>query len=243
MKKIALRMDDVGASTKLYEVYSKIPLGNFLFLKYLRPFKAWAPYQELSADQWKNIIDILDKYNAKLTVGITASWVNKDSSSVPFPEKFPNQAELIKDAYMSGLLEVANHGLTHCVVGKHLPRLFTSNRKYHREFWDWLPQEIHDEHILKSQDIFNSWLGLNLKVLIPPGNVYSEKTLSAAESNGIKMINSSVIMENKTNVVITDETFVDPFHDREISLMGVGWLEKKIKKHKEKEFKFVGELC
>ena len=109
---------------------------------------------------------------------------------------------------------------------------FSSNRTYHREFWDWLPREVHFSHMETSQKIFFEWLGKSPITFIPPGNVYSEKTLSAAESYGIKKINSSVRIENETNVVITDEAFVDPFHDREISLMGVGWLEKKIEKTK-----------
>ena len=33
MKKIVFRMDDVGASSKKFEVYSKVKFGNFLFLK------------------------------------------------------------------------------------------------------------------------------------------------------------------------------------------------------------------
>ena len=40
MEKIVLRMDDVGASTKHFEVYSKKIFGNFLFLKYLPYFRA-----------------------------------------------------------------------------------------------------------------------------------------------------------------------------------------------------------
>ena len=38
-KKIALRIDDIGASTKKYEIYSKKFLGNILFLKYTELFK------------------------------------------------------------------------------------------------------------------------------------------------------------------------------------------------------------
>ena len=40
MDKIVFRMDDVGASTKLYEVYSNKYFGN-LFLKRMKYFKAW----------------------------------------------------------------------------------------------------------------------------------------------------------------------------------------------------------
>ena len=70
MKKIILRMDDVGASTKKYEVYSKYRIGNILFLKYLKPFKAWGPYKELTEDEWEQIFLILSKYNAKITIAM-----------------------------------------------------------------------------------------------------------------------------------------------------------------------------
>ena len=80
MKKIILRMDDVGASSKKFEVYSKYRLGNFLFLKYFYPFKAMGPYEELSDSQWDSIFEVLDRHNAKLTVGLTAGWVDKDTT-------------------------------------------------------------------------------------------------------------------------------------------------------------------
>jgi len=80
VKKTCLRIDDIGASTKIYEVYSKIRFANILFLKYLESFKAWGPYQEMSIDQWLLIFDLLRENKAKLTVGVTASWVEKDST-------------------------------------------------------------------------------------------------------------------------------------------------------------------
>ena len=50
---LVLRMDDVGASSKKFNVYSKSRIGNFLFLKKIKPFKAWGPYEEISTEQWK----------------------------------------------------------------------------------------------------------------------------------------------------------------------------------------------
>jgi len=239
LSKIVLRMDDVGASTKHFEVYSKKIFGNFLFLKYLPYFRAWGVYDEISSEEWKKIFDYMDVHGAKLTIGVTAAWVEQDSTLIEFPEKFPRQAEVLKEASASGLVEIANHGLTHCVVGKHLPRLFSSNRQYHREFWDWLPEELHESHLRDSQKIFQSWLGSKCETLIPPGNVYSKKTLKACKENGIIAVNSSVeIDKDSTTRYINDEN-VDAFHDREIVLLGRSWLFKKIEEYKKKGTEFL----
>ena len=124
MSRIALRMDDVGASTKHFEVYSKKMFGNFLFLKYLSFFRAWGVYEEISSEMWQEIFQTLEENDAKLTIGVTATWVERDGTLVPFPEKFPLQADLLKAAEEDGIIEIANHGLTHCVVGNHLPKPF-----------------------------------------------------------------------------------------------------------------------
>lgn len=242
MKKIFLRIDDIGASTKKYEIYSKFGfgLGNILFLKYIKPFKAWGPYREMRTDEWKKVFDILSSLNAKLTVGVTATWVEKDGTLVPFPDKFPAQSELLKIADKDGLIEIANHGLTHCVVGKHLPNLFSGNRKYHREFWDWQPKKIHEDHINKSQLIFKDWLGKSPTTLIPPGNVYSADTLRASEKNGIKIINSYMNFNIKSNVKIVNDDSIDPFHDKELVEDGLDFLTKKIKSYRgEAEFNLI----
>ena len=221
-------MDDVGASTKHFEVYSKKIFGNFLFLKYLSFFRAWGVYEEISPEMWQEIFQALDVNDAKLTIGVTATWVERDGTLVPFPEKFPLQADLLKAAEDDGLIEIANHGLTHCVVGNHLPKYFSSNRTFHREFWDWLPEDLHKEHIRESQEIFKSWLGKSPLGLIPPGNVYSNSTVRASEENGIKYINSSASMSMDSCINYIDESMVDAFHDREIVLEGIDWLKSKL---------------
>src|SRR5262249_58084816 len=81
---VALRLDDVGAASKQHEVYgiTRIPLGpvalpfpgNLLFLKYVPPIKRWAPYAELSAAQWEEILTTLAATGARLTVAVTAGW-------------------------------------------------------------------------------------------------------------------------------------------------------------------------
>tara|TARA_B110000444_G_C18850992_1_gene605579 strand:- start:6375 stop:7109 length:735 start_codon:yes stop_codon:yes gene_type:complete len=225
---LALRMDDVGASSKKFNVYSKYPLCNTLFIKYIPPFRAWGPYEEISSKQWKEIFRILEKYNAKLTVGVTACYVEKNSTLIPFNIKFPDQAEILLEGVKDGLIEVANHGLSHCVIGKHLPKSFSSNRANHREFWDYLPKEWHQSHLKESQKILEDWLKIKVETFIPPGNVYCIETVIAAEKYGIKKINSSRPINNNSSIKTIDEKNILAFHDRELVLYGNKWLEKKL---------------
>ncbi len=255
MKTIALRIDDIGASTKRFEVYSKRKFGNFLFLKYLNGFKAWGPYREMIVSEWIEIFNILRECSAKLTVGITAAWVERNGDYIPFPEKYPDEADVLKDGLDEGLLEIANHGLTHCVVRKHLPRAFSSNRQYHREFLKLLPREIHFDHLEQSQKILQDYFGTRITTLIPPGNVFTNDTVEAAYSYGIKRINyanrkNSFLREN-IKIINGQVTYnkniplenVIRFHDREIVMGGVDWLKRKLEAIPEDtEFVFVKNL-
>jgi len=235
-----LRIDDIGASSKEFEIYSKkyFGLGNFLVLKYLPHFRAWGKYSELSLEDWKNIFFLIEKYNAKLLIGVTACWVDKDSNLTSFPIKFPEQAKFIKDKVKEGSFKVALHGLTHCVVGKHKPRLFASNRKYHREFWDYLPFELHFENIRRGKQILDDWLEEDVNTLIPPGNVYCLKTIKAAYQNGIKYINVNNAIKHTYNVKIVDSKDQVCFHDREIKLYGAEWLKDILEDNKEEFYEF-----
>src|SRR3989344_8749146 len=126
-EKIVFRLDDVGASSKRFDVYGRevfslfgknIPVSrvsNFFFMKYIPPFKKWAPYRELNVPEWLEILKMLREFKARMTVGMTASWVERDQRQAPFPVKFPGQAAVIREGVQAGLIEVANHGLTHCV--------------------------------------------------------------------------------------------------------------------------------
>jgi hypothetical protein len=243
MKKIVFRMDDVGASTKKFEIYSKKPFGNFLFLKRMPYFKAWGPYNELSTDNWKDIFNFIGENNYKLSLAITAAWVDEKNNLIPFYEKFPDQAKVICEFLKKGILEINNHGLTHCVVGKHNPRLFSSNRKYHREFWEWVPYKTQYFNLSKSSEIFKKWLGYSPNILVPPGNVYSNHTIKICEALNFKIINSSRILDIKTNVRILNNDNVFAFHDRDIVLNGSAWLKKIYKNYaNQHQFNFIEEL-
>lgn len=231
-------MDDVGASSKRYEIYSKaLPLpgpagsvGDVLFLKALPPFRAWGPYRELSDAEWGSILDVLRHERSRLTAAITATWVTWNGDLIPFPERFPHQAAIIRRGVDEGLLEVANHGLTHCVLtGRAFrPRWFTGNRRAHREFWPWLPHEVHLEHLERAQRILEDWIGRPIASFVPPGNVFSATTLVAAEAVGLRVVSCRTTPRESGLIKIVGDEHVRAFHDRDIVLGGVESLRRII---------------
>ena len=196
----------------------------------------------MTADEWEQVFDILREFNAKLTVGVTAGWIEKNGSLIPFPEKFENQAAKLKEGLRAGVIEIANHGLTHCVVGKHLPRVLFSNRKFHREFWPSLSEELHFQHIEQSQKILQDYFESKITTLVPPGNVYSKATIAAVKQFGINLINCHTKSCTKNGMRILGEENVFAFHDRELILEGVDWLRKFLLEQADTQYCFVREL-
>lgn len=245
---IALRIDDIGASSKFFEVYSKKGkgLGNFLFLKFLPGLRAWGPYREMKAVEWQEITALLQRKNAKLTVGITASWVEFSGKLTPFPLKFQSEAKAIKEGVEKGLLEIAIHGLTHCQTHNQLfrPKLFKGNRQYHREFLPELPYEWHFNNLKQAKNILEEYFEKKIELFIPPGNLYGDHTVKACQELGIKILNCKTEDNQKENLKIISNKQVFAFHDKEIVELGVKWLSLQINKIKEKghEFCFVSEL-
>ena len=237
---LALRLDDVGAASKQHEVYglTRVPLGplrvpfpgNLLFLKRVPGIKRWGPYAELSARQWEAILAELERVGARMTVGITAGWVELDGRVVPFPQRFCDAAAAIRRGVERGLLEVANHGYTHCVLQdrRFRPRLFSGNREFHREFHDWLPASTHREHVVRAQDILQEFFGLRVVTFVPPGNVFSRATLDAAAAAGIRYV--SCLDPGRFGPVagltwVADGDVV-PLHDRDVVLGGLDALRR-----------------
>jgi hypothetical protein len=244
--KFLFRIDDIGAATKEFEQHGRkwfnifgkkilyFPLANFWFFKRINPFKRWAKYNELTASEWREFIEIFKKNNIIPVVAITACWVDKQGKLIEFPNKFKEEANFLKKAFHRGEIIIANHGLTHCVVGKHLPLFWGSNRSSWREFLPDLPQELHTSHIKKSQNILENFFEKPIKIFVPPGNVWSYKTYIAIKNTNIDtimsnryMMDSNQITEGVNFIADSDKTFV--FHDRELKIFGKGWLIKKIK--------------
>ncbi|MEX2160723.1 MAG: polysaccharide deacetylase family protein [Anaerolineales bacterium] len=251
-QRLALRLDDVGASTKKYEVYSQSewragPLrvsANWLFLKYLSPFRAWGPYREMSASEWEQVLDLLARYKAKLTVAVTAVWVEEEDYLIPFPQRFPAQAKVLKAGREGGLLEIANHGLTHCVLANNAfkPRLFAGNRESHREFGPQINAEIQDEHLRRSQEILQEWLGAEVITFVPPGNLFTEETLDLAARHGLRFVSCDAPAKPGGVPRVLGNEHTIAFHDRDIVLHGIKWLEEQLEAHRGEDFSFVREL-
>ena len=236
---IALRMDDVGAASKRHEVYGLTRLrvaglsvlfpGNLLFLKYLPPIKRWGPYRELEAAELEALLERVARAGARLTVAITAGWVEDGGSITPYPAKFPAASRVVRQGVDRGLLEVANHGYTHCVLANNrfLPRLFSGNRAEHREFYDWLPEPVHREHLRRAQGILQDFLGSAVETLVPPGNVLSRKTLAAATEVGLRIVScrGASAWGPADGLTFLDDARVIAFHDRDLVLGGVAWLD------------------
>jgi hypothetical protein len=252
----ALRIDDVGAASKRHEVYGvtrvragglSLPFpGNFLFLKYLPPIKRWGPYRELTAGEWERIVEALEACGARMTVAVTAGWVEGDGSVVPFPRKFPDAAAAIRHGVERGLLEVANHGYTHCVLERRSfrPRLFSGNRTAHREFHGWLPPETHREHIARAQGILQEFLGAPVVTFVPPGNLFTRVTLEAAAAAGLRYVSclEAARCGSVDGLTFVGDEDVVAIHDRDLVRGGIRFLSLLLRERAGLPFQTVREV-
>lgn len=245
---IGIRIDDIGASTKHFNQYGKktfrfrgfpyfyFPFANLGFFKRIPPFRGWAVYDELTAGEWQDFFVLFREFGVKPIIAITATWVEKDGTLTPFPEKFPEEAAALKQAAKEGLVTIASHGLTHCVVGKHLPQFAAPNRQFHREFWDWVPADVQREHILRSQEILETYFEMPIEILVPPGNVWCKSTYEALKGTNIKTVLCNRYMRDSTEPM-EGITFIDDrqgywnIHDRELKRYGKKWLLKQLQSY------------
>src|SRR3990167_7069432 len=70
-----LRLDDLGASSKQYERWSRHRWANVWPLHDRRLFGAWGPYRELAPWQMEIIFSACARARRVLIVAITANWV------------------------------------------------------------------------------------------------------------------------------------------------------------------------
>src|SRR3990172_2549317 len=117
-----------------------------------------------------------------MSVAVTAAWVNLDGTLTPFDQRFPGEAEILRAGVKAGRIEIANHGLTHCVLKNYAfrPSLRYSNRKAHREFLETVPLAVQEDHIRRSQELLQQTFGVDIVTFVPPGNAFIEATLDLA---------------------------------------------------------------
>jgi peptidoglycan/xylan/chitin deacetylase (PgdA/CDA1 family) len=253
---VALRLDDVGAASKQHEVYglTRLPVGplrlpfpgNLLFLKYLPPIKRWGPYRELGAAEWERILELLAAAGARMTVAITAGWVEADARVVPFPDKFPASAALVRQGVTRGLLEVANHGYTHCVLGGRAfrPRALSGNRRFHREFLAEVPEAVQREHLARSQGILEDFFATRVVTFVPPGNALTAATAAVAVEHGLRLLScrDAGRFAAVPGLTVVDAARVVDFHDRDLVLGGVEVLGRLLARRSPGGFTTVREV-
>jgi hypothetical protein len=251
---LMMRMDDVGAASKRHEVYGltriavgrlRVPFpGNLLWLKYVPPIKRWGPYRELSAAEWYAILETLGAVGARMTVAVTAAWVEDDGTLTPFPQKYPGATRAIREGVAAGLLEVANHGLTHCLLTDRAFRVrpFSGNRTFHREFYDFLPPETHEANIVRAQAILSDAFETAIVTMVPPGNLVQKTTIEIARRHGLRYLSYRAATSRDGPLPVIGDDCGVVFHDRDIVHRGVAWLRARLAAVHGREILSVREL-
>jgi peptidoglycan/xylan/chitin deacetylase (PgdA/CDA1 family) len=218
--------------------------ANWLCLKYLPGLRKWGVYREMRAEEWLDVFRLLERHRARLTVSVTAAWAESAAELIPFPKRFPEEAAALKEGCRAGLLEIANHGLCHCVLAENLfkPKWFSGNRRYHREFWDWIPSTVQEDHIRRAQDILQGYFQTEIVTFVPPGSVFTEETLEIAGRYGLRYVSCQTRPRACGSLVVVGEEDVTPLHDRDIVLRGTAWFERLLQSRAAKRLCRVRDL-
>ncbi len=146
------------------------------------------------------------------------------------PQKFPAAARALREGARRGVVEIANHGYTHCVLEgrRYLPRAFSGNRTEHREFYDWVPAATHREHVRRAQEILREFFGVPVVTFVPPGNVFTRVTLDAAAEAGLRYISclDAGRLGNVAGLTPIPDHAVLALHDRDVVVHGLPWLDR-----------------
>jgi hypothetical protein len=159
---MSIRIDDLGASSKRYERWSHHSWANFWPAYDRRLFGAWGPYRELSVDELEDICEVTSRARKTITLAITAYWVKRNGSLLAYNRKFPGQAAIIAHYARRGVVEVAAHGMTHCVPGQHLHKWVGNNRYWHRDRAPWRAE---------AKRAIELWLDLPVTRFVEPGHI------------------------------------------------------------------------
>lgn len=198
-----LRLDDFGASSKLYE----------------RHRGKWWKYPEVTPDDIGDLARWCLINSASMTLAITACWVERDGSLTPYHVKYPEQAATVHYWATRGVFEIACHGLTHCIPGRHVPSWvpWRGNRQWHREFIDAVPFTTQVEHLRRAKQILEDRFLTTVTTLVPPGNAISERLAMYALEHGFERVTCRA----RGRAFIVDDMHHAVLHDREIVARGV----------------------
>jgi hypothetical protein len=225
-----LRLDDINASSKHFELYSKKMKGVFSFfpLYLFDKFSGWGPYPELDQVDWMRINFYLRRFSLKLNVAITASYVG--FTKLPLESSLESRViSIIRSLQLDGYLEICSHGLTHCDDRrfKFLPRFFGSNRKFHREFNDSFPYSHQLANLKVSRDLLEQTFGIPILTFVPPGSAYTQLTIDAAIDAGYKYLSSRYYPHiDYSGINFISDEHTESFHDRDLFFEGISFLDK-----------------
>ena len=168
----------------------------------------------------------------------------RDGSIVPFPLKFPEQADIIKEGVQQGLIEIANHGLTHCVTENRafLPRFFSSNRNSHREFWPQLSWNVLKTNISIAQDILHRAFQQDIVTFVPSGSVFPEDKIAHLTSFGFQYFSSKGAAKKIGSIFCIGEEDVSAIHDRDIYYKGREWFKTFISETSHCHYKSIKDF-
>ena len=200
---VALRLDDVGAASKRHEVYgiTRIPLGPFalpfpgdlLFLKYLPPIRRWAAVSGADIFAVGGRPDAARRRRRQADgggdsrLGGARRPYRAVSRKVP-----PNRRGRCAPGSRRELVEiVANHGYTHCADGRRAlppPTLLGQPSLPPESFTTGCRRRstVSISALPRTSSVHGS--AVPIETFVPPGNVMSAKTVSAAASVGIRFI-------------------------------------------------------
>jgi peptidoglycan/xylan/chitin deacetylase (PgdA/CDA1 family) len=197
----SLRIDDLGSSSKRWE----------------RHRGKWFPYREMLFDDLWDLHLWLRSTRSHATLAITACWVERDGALVPYARKWPMAAEGVRSLVAAGLVEIACHGLTHCIPGRHVPSWapWRGNRPMHREFIAALPFAAQVEHLRRAKALLEDTFGVAVSTLVPPGNAISERLALTALDMGFERVTCRQ-PAGALWTWILDDTEQTVLHDRDL---------------------------
>ncbi|HUJ10021.1 MAG TPA: polysaccharide deacetylase family protein [Verrucomicrobiae bacterium] len=157
--------------------------------------------QILQADDYRRILDILEQFDAKLTV-MCVPAIPYGKHFVPWWEwtrQFDGIFEQLHRGVSSGRIEIGCHGLTHLTIGRAAPSRLREwlgrrrNRQHNptREFYDDLRRrsisdEAQLEHIQISMALLSKFFGCRIRSFTPGAHNWDDGTEKSAALAGLE---------------------------------------------------------